>query len=569
MNAKTIASLSLLLLFTATYTEKPQLLNIHDFEGRKAQSDFFWHQYFPTVGLRGKPVNYAYLPHQFMLWELAPTKGLGVSVAIIDTGVAGFTFSNSGQKQVAHPDLAHNKALPTLNLNLVSLHGKDPIEHIKELLEPYAKISEIPNLHALASQFIEEVVTDNTTKSLNSLLIKYGKPSMHSGAKLTKAGIAAVQIVAFGKEGIKPCNKKAHFDVAQLASEKTPAVVQFIPTAHLAIGPIMGNHGSYIAGLINGHDSSDKGDFVPKGDWGIVGLAPNIDAYMIKAFDHNGDSRKSIITRALIRAKELNVQIANLSLKISDTLNTTSASTKEFKNALEQLPYVIVASGNVNNPKQAARLSYPARFGTEIVDFSIGAFDCKAGKCSVAPYSQYEAGMGPDFLLPGTNIVSSGATDKSGNPTFILMDGTSGATALMSGFVALVLGEFQHDFSQDQLKTVIRASARQLTPTKDWKTHSTNGVLDMRLALFTLHLLRAIKKRSARNFDTKVIDYVERIQKMLTSDVKLWSKEHLNGMDFETHFASFVTKAKKQVTLKHRPQLQAAIDTVVERILKE
>src|SRR5579859_1074683 len=52
----------------------------------------FWYQQLPTVGLRHDdrftPPPYPFIPHCFDLWELAPSKGKGIKIAIIDTGVA-------------------------------------------------------------------------------------------------------------------------------------------------------------------------------------------------------------------------------------------------------------------------------------------------------------------------------------------------------------------------------------------------------------------------------------------------------------------------------------------------
>ncbi len=85
-----------------------------------ASRKFWWHFAFPTVGLATNPGQAccSYLPHQFSLRQLAPRRGSGVRLALIDTGLAAYTTKDN--KHRAHPDLKCRYKHAWSNLDITS-----------------------------------------------------------------------------------------------------------------------------------------------------------------------------------------------------------------------------------------------------------------------------------------------------------------------------------------------------------------------------------------------------------------------------------------------------------------
>lgn len=65
-----------------------------------------WHIEFPTCSRNTcsqKNTN-NFVPYQFSLWELAPNKGKGIRLVMLDTGIAGYEFMEDPQ-YIKHPDI--------------------------------------------------------------------------------------------------------------------------------------------------------------------------------------------------------------------------------------------------------------------------------------------------------------------------------------------------------------------------------------------------------------------------------------------------------------------------------
>lgn len=244
------------------------------------------------------------------------------------------------------------------------------------------------------------------------------------------------------------------------------------------------SHGSHTMGIISGIDDGGE-NRSPSQDTGISGLAPNATITLLNAFE-NGKSSKNMLTRALEEAHRQNIDIVNMGLKIAESINLDDQSTKELERAIGHIPYTVTAAGNSGT----SHLSYPAKF--PCVTFDVGAFKYKDNAYPIFEVSQHEEGIGPLFVAPGYNILSSGYPDND-QATYVFMGGTSTAAPIMTGFVALMLGEFKDTFTKPQLLAVVYTSGFFMHDTQSWKSHSLLGTLDMRTALFVLHCLNYIR----------------------------------------------------------------------------
>jgi Subtilase family len=344
----------------------------------------------------------------------------------------------------------------------------------------------------------------------------------------------------------------------------------------------LAGHGSLTFGLIAAQQQN-KG-LNPAKDIGVVGLAPKADAFMIKAFKDNGVSNKSTLIAAIKKSIIHNADVVNMSLKVADTLDLTSESSKLLERIVNLVPYLVAASGNNGDPRfpgyPGKVEAYPAHFIS--VPFDVGAFEYKDGKADIALFSQYEPGIGPLFVAPGFDILSTGLIPgQEANSEYVFMAGTSMATSIMTGFVTLLLAEFKDKFTREQLLKVTYASTLKLQNDENWKTKVILGVVDMRTALFILHALDRFRielKKTGVVFDfNKQFDQALKVAlTILFAQPKEYAKKYLDNVDFKADFMTYFKAAqhnkdkltKKEFFMPEGPDaLEQSLAYVVNTIL--
>lgn len=208
---------------------------------------------------------------------------------------------------------------------------------------------------------------------------------------------------------------------------------------------------------------------------GIHGIAPCARTEVISLFDQNFKSWPSNLITGLKQSIILNADIVNLSIKLTDYLDPLSDNAQLIQIYLNLIPYTVAASGNSKDINRADNKAlpieaYPGRF--DAIAFDVGSFgyDQVSSTYHVSDFSQYEKSIGPKFLAPGEYIISTGLIENQPETDFnILMNGTSMAAPIMSGFVALMLAEFQSDFSREELLTACYYSTLRMHATPDWQ----------------------------------------------------------------------------------------------------
>ena len=217
-------------------------------------------------------------------------------------------------------------------------------------------------------------------------------------------------------------------------------------------------HGTHVAGTIGGSGAqSNNRDY--------RGLAPNVKFVVLKALDKSGAGYTSDVIRAvdfaIANRAKLGIDIINLSLghPIYEP-----AATDPLVQAVERATraglIVVAAAGNLGkNPETGltgyAGITSPGNAPSAI---TIGALQTGTtvtrGDDRIPDYSSagptwYDALVKPDLIAPGHNIVAAAAKRgalyknyphlKAADADYMKLSGTSMATAVTSGVIALML----------------------------------------------------------------------------------------------------------------------------------
>lgn len=463
---------------------------------QKMQKLFFWHLKIPTTGiLPGDQFDiqdaYKPLAWHFLLWDLAPKKGEGAHVAIIDTGISAFNlqeqeFSDIYKKNI---NITMPNILQTYGYNLVSENGLDPIRQIAINFGHYCDHTKFNSdeLMQKLPEWILEFVKNKNKIHLEQYFIKNAKKTYldKSRSILNKEGEKALKDLLNGKYGITPLEKDPFFHIAHLKDPYNQAILLETLPAPKIIGnedPFAAGHGTFTQGVVNGKIYNNLG---------ISGLAPHAQVTMIKAFHDSGTTNKTTLNAALQRAIVLKNPIVSMSLKITDEIDTVTDA--PLKALIDSIDYVVAASGNDGTSKELAnKEAYPAKFDS--VAFDVGAFQYDRGTYPVCSFTQKELEVGPKFVAPGFDILSAGLTpDQTDDSMYVFMAGTSIAVPVITGFLALVLAEFQDVFTREQILKVIYKFSMKLNHDDVWQKYIKLGTPDMRSTLLCLHVLQSLQ----------------------------------------------------------------------------
>ncbi len=541
---------------------------------------FFWHLQIPTTGiLTGNEFDiedeYKPLAWHFLLWDLAPKKGEGAHVAIIDTGISAFNikdqaFSDIYKKNIniTMPDILQN-----YGYNLVSENGLDPIRQVAINFGHYcdhAKFNSDELMQKLPLWIIE-LIKNKESFQIRKYFTENAKNEYLNDGKsdLNEKGEGVLKDLLYGKYGIMPSEKDLFFHVVKLDKPYDEDVLlETLPTPKI-IGnddAFSAGHGTFTQGVVNAQLYDEHG---------ISGLAPQAHVTMIKAFNDKGTTNKTTLNAALQRAIALKNPIVSMSLKITDEIDKVADA--PLKKLIDSIDYVVAASGNDGNSKKLHnKEAYPAKFDS--VAFDVGAFQYDHGKYNVCSFTQKEPNIGPKFVAPGFDIFSSGLTpNQTADSMYLFMAGTSIAVPVITGFLALVLAEFQDDFTREQILKVIYKFSIKLNHNDDWQQYIKLGTPDMRSILLCLHVLRSLHHSLEDDFAYSLSDHfnnlVEAIYTINYYVPSCYEKEI--GISFTNDFSGFIDaiheKSPKKIATKfYTPttyDLSECIDFIAQPIL--
>lgn len=192
-------------------------------------------------------------------------------------------------------------------------------------------------------------------------------------------------------------------------------------------------HGTHVVGTVG----------APENGIGVIGVAPEISLYAVKALDAWGSGYLSDLVEALDWCVREGIQVANLSLG-------TRSDNETFRQAVRRAHdaglVLVAAAGNEGG--EGDTVNYPARYEETI---AVSAID---GNGRLAKF----ASQGPavDLVAPGVDVESAwpGGSHRS-------LSGTSMAAPHVAGVAALILAS-RGSLAPTEVRARLLATARRL-----------------------------------------------------------------------------------------------------------
>lgn len=241
------------------------------------------------------------------------------------------------------------------------------------------------------------------------------------------------------------------------------------------------SHGTHVTGVLGGSGEASGGLY--------EGVAPGCGLIGVKVLDYKGNGSVTNLLRGLkwVRAhkEEYGIRIVNISVGSVPKRETGEESVliKGVEETWSDGLVVVVAAGNEG--PSAMSVTTP---GISRKVITVGSSDdhqavtvCGA---SMVDYSGRGPTSGcvckPDVVAPGASVVSCGVMNRKGSRAYGVKSGTSMATPVVSGAIALLLEQ-----------------EPELTP-KDVKLRLREGTVDLRLprnqqGWGMIHLARLLK----------------------------------------------------------------------------
>lgn len=174
-------------------------------------------------------------------------------------------------------------------------------------------------------------------------------------------------------------------------------------------------HGTHVCGIIAANCGTNAG---------VMGVAPMAKLIPIKALDDSGAGSFDFIVNALKMARDMDVDIINMSLGSSIDPETPELLSV-IREITKQGKIIVCAAGN-----DGGAVNFPAKYDEVI---AVAAVE-KSGQ--LAKFSS--RGPEVDTAAPGVQIYSTWLNNQ-----YMMLDGTSMACPCISGIVALIVGWFK------------------------------------------------------------------------------------------------------------------------------
>ena len=270
-------------------------------------------------------------------------------------------------------------------------------------------------------------------------------------------------------------------------------------------------HGTHVAGLVAGNGQVSNGD--------MVGIASNANIINLRVLDANGAGTDSAVIAAIQRAIQLknnyNIRIINLSLgrRVSESY-TLDPVCQAVEQAWKAGIVVVVAAGNYGrdntmNTSGYGTITVPGNDpyvitvgATNTHDTDITSDDTVTSYSSKGP-TLLDHVIKPDILAPGNRVVSllangstldvmspadevpANAYNGWGKSSYFYMSGTSMATPIVSGTVALMLQRIGN-LTPDQVKIRLMKTATKTYPAHTSATSTVGTYYSLQSDIFVV-----------------------------------------------------------------------------------
>ena len=248
---------------------------------------------------------------------------------------------------------------------------------------------------------------------------------------------------------------------------------------NLADGTSSSWHGTHVAGIIAASSNSI----------GITGIAPNVKIEPVRVLGANGGTEADIaagINWAIgvkingVPTNQYPAKVVNLSIGSSDfsTCYSRSPTQLAIDESKRRNVTLVTAAGNENH---YATASYP---GNCYGNITIGATGYTGDRSYYSNYSGYSQSQG---VFIGVDISAPGGDDRAGigapaggqiwstlndglkspgNPTYGKEEGTSMASPVAAGVVALMYS-IRPTLTDDQVWSILSSTAKEFAPSSD------------------------------------------------------------------------------------------------------
>lgn len=204
-------------------------------------------------------------------------------------------------------------------------------------------------------------------------------------------------------------------------------------------------HGTHVAGIIAAQNNTI----------GILGVAPDVNIFGVKALDSAGEGMTSSLIAAIDWSIQNKMDIINLSLTTPDDDPALKAV---INKAYDQGILVVAAAGNQKHiTGKEQNVLYPAKYPSVIAVSSLGE------NRKLIPTSS--VGKEIELTAPGGAIYSTmplALDRKDGSPDgYTYMSGTSMAAPSVSGMAALYMEKYP-DYSNEEIRKLLNENALDL-----------------------------------------------------------------------------------------------------------
>ncbi len=211
-------------------------------------------------------------------------------------------------------------------------------------------------------------------------------------------------------------------------------------------------HGTHVAGILGGDGRRSYGKY--------CGLAPECHMVCCRVLDENGEGSASCVRNAIhwviSHKDEYGIRILNISFGSTENGNKVAEELNALAESAWDAGLVVVASAGNSGPMPGS-VTAPGS-AKKIITVGGEAVELRPGR---GPTD--ECIMKPELVAPSAGIMSTAVygrenLNRSKRYSYIKRSGTSMATPMVSGAIAVLLG-CEPTLSNKDVKTILKRSA--------------------------------------------------------------------------------------------------------------